>query len=451
MDKEKTVRKRRRWPWILAVVVVALPVALVLLLPTILVSISYPTIRLDLAPYLDGPLAGLASNKTAVVDFSVVRGNEGSFVVRAYGTVLDWPFSARADVTPKLRLLGIDAKGYASFSLDDAPWQIAATFEASSSGDWHMDATMDETALSDRDPILSQILARLSMPAISNLAFNGTISLSAKAERTAAVPVPKWNARCRLENVRISCSANDTPLAIDNLRMSVNAIGIANHTDIHPIHPFIGSVTAAGFVLSNAYAHVQATDMTVSNTTRRTYLVSEAGAKCCGGDVRVYSLYLDPDRLNAGVTLFLDGIDTGLALKHFSGFHGEASGRLYGKLPLRMRRGEHLKLGNTYLYSVPGETGNLKVFDPKPIVDNLAMGGVPQATCDNLSNALTDLDYDVLKISLAPDSDGGLALTLKIAGKATRSGVTVPVSLEVTFHGDLEQLLNTGFRTINMK
>ena len=124
--------------------------------------------------------------------------------------------------------------------------------------------------------------------------------------------------------------------------------------------------------------------------------------------------------------------------------------RLYGKLPLRYRKDTNsFHLSNIYLYSVPGETGRLRMYDSKPILDNLAMGGVPQETCANLSKALTDLAYDVLKVSLHPEPNGGLALSLKIAGKSTHNNVTVPVNLEVTFHGDLEQLLNTGFRTFN--
>ena len=117
---------------------------------------------------------------------------------------------------------------------------------------------------------------------------------------------------------------------------------------------------------------------------------------------------------------------------------------------MRYRKDERrFRLGNIYLYSVPGETGRLRMYDSKPILDNLAMGGVPQDTCDNLSKALADLAYDVLKVSLQPEPDGGLALTLKIAGNSTHGDTTVPVSLEVTFHGELEQILNTGFRTFN--
>ena len=56
MAEEETVRKHRRWPWIVAGALVASVVALVLLTPAIIVSIRYPTLTVDLAPYLkDAP------------------------------------------------------------------------------------------------------------------------------------------------------------------------------------------------------------------------------------------------------------------------------------------------------------------------------------------------------------------------------------------------------------
>ena len=450
MDNEPTVRKRRRWPWILMGIVVATFVALYLFLPAILVSISYPTIRVDLAPYLEGQLAGLASNKTAVVDFSLEHSPEGIYVVHAYGTLLDWPFTARVNVTPRFRFFGVDAEGDASVRLDDTPWHLTASFTASSSGDWHVDANMDEMEIDEQDPLLSQILASIPMHAVSNLAFKGTMRFSATAERTAAVPVPKWDATCRISGMDVSCDVGETPISIANLRLGVGAAGVADHVDLKPLHPRADCITATGFTLSNVFAHVFTTELTASNVTRRVLIVTEAAAHCCGGAVRIYSLHLDPEHLNAGVTLTVDGIDTGEALRHVKNFRGEASGRLYGKIPLHMREGRRLRLRSTYLYSVPGEVGKLKVYDPKPVIDNLAMGGVPQTTCDNLSKALADLSYDVFKISLQPEDGDGLALSFKIAGTSKHGNVTVPVTLEVTFHGDIEQLLNTGlgFRTM---
>ncbi len=436
-------RKRRIWPWILAGVVLLAVVAMATLVPAIAVSINYPTLTFDMSPYLEGTAGELVSNKTAIVDFGFARGAEGGYVMHATGKLLDWPFTARVNVQPSFHFFGVRASGDASFRLDDTPWRVSAVFSASSSGEWKVDAAMDETEVRESDPVIGQLISRLKTSAVSNITFNGAISLDAHAERTKEFPVPRWSASCSVNGLDVSCIAGDRQMTVDGFRLQAGASGIAGHCDIKPLFPRINCVTAAGFTFSNVFASVRATE--------RAFLVTEAGAKFCGGDLKMYSLFLDPERLNAGVTLFVDGINAGMALKHLSGFRGEASGRLYGKLPIHMKGGRELRLRTAYLYSVPGETGNLRVYDPAPILDNLAAGGVPHETCDNLSKALADLTYDVLKISLQPDEDGGLALTLKLAGKSTYNSVTVPISLEVTFHGDLEQLVNTGFKTINRR
>ena len=160
---------------------------------------------------------------------------------------------------------------------------------------------------------------------------------------------------------------------------------------------------------------------------------------------------MDTKKLDAGVTIYMDDIDAGQALAHINGFKGEATGTLNGKLPLRLKNGRELHFGKCYLHSVPGEKGNLKVFDAKPITDNLAMGGVPKETTDNLANALADLDYSALKIGLVPEGEDSMALSMKLEGSASRDGTEVPVSFAVTFHGQLDQLINTGLRVATRK
>ena len=72
-------------------------------------------------------------------------------------------------------------------------------------------------------------------------------------------------------------------------------------------------------------------------------------------------------------------------------------------------------------------------------------GGV---LCSTLARALANLDYTVLRLALRPEENGEergkLALEIKVEGTATEGGVTVPVSLTVTFHDDIERLINTG-------
>ena len=151
-------------------------------------------------------------------------------------------------------------------------------------------------------------------------------------------------------------------------------------------------------------------------------------------------------------TIALDGVDAGDVLMHLKGFNGEASGRLYGKLPITYLKADNrFELKYTYLHSVPGEKGRLKIFDAKPFIDNMALGGMQQEDCDNLSKALTDLSYDVFKLSLYPEEDGRQALSVKLVGKYEHDLVTIPVSLEITFHSNLDSLLKEGLKAIRKK
>ena len=134
-------------------------------------------------------------------------------------------------------------------------------------------------------------------------------------------------------------------------------------------------------------------------------------------------------------------------LSCISAFHGNASGRLHGKLPFFLKDGKMIRFKDSHLFSTPGETGTIRIVDAQPILNNLALAGVPEAERENLSKVLADLDYNVLKVELKRGKDGeDSSLGLKIEGSATRGNTTVPVNLDVTFHGDLDQLINTGMK-----
>lgn len=440
MDRTVRASWLKRLLLVGAVAFVALCVALVLLAPTIIVSIPYPTITFDLSRFLGERISTLVTNRTAVVSLDVQHGQIGSYDIRARGVFLDWQFSAQANIRPEFRFFGVDVSGEAEAWLNDTPWSLRADFAASSSGEWRANVNIPETEVGEHDPVLASMLSRWPMPAISNLVFGGVFSLDAEGARTNGFPVAKWSAIGRLKDLDISCmTSKGLPISVENLRMSFGASGIAKHFDIKPMFPRTDYVMIGGCMLTNAFASIRATETA--------YLVTEAGAGCCGGDLKLYSFFLDPKKLNAGVTLFVDGVDAGDVLRLLNGFKGEASGKLYGKMPIYLKNGETLHLKSAYLHSSPGDTGNLKVFDPKPVMDNLAIGGVPEATRANVAKALADLTYTVLKLSLVPEDGGGMALAVKLEGSATHNGVTVPVSFEVTFHGDIEQLLNTGLKT----
>lgn len=321
-------------------------------------------------------------------------------------------------------------------------WFIVAEFGASCC-EWSASVKMPETSFTQDDDVLRALLEKYPISAVSNLTFSGSIALDAHAERTFHTPVPVWSAKLPIKNLSVDLTMEDKIYSVQGFSVTPAASGLADHIDIATLRPRAKSITASGFELSDFHASVRVTDKAI--------LVTEAAAGFCGGQVNLYSLFLNPKNLNTGFTLFLDDINAGEALAHFNGFSGEASGRLHGKVKLFVREGgKAIRLSDAFLYSTPGETGKLKLADPTSVTDNLALAGLDEATRGNVADALTDLDYSVLRLNLKRGEDRSATLSTTLRGTATRGKLSVPVDLTLNFNGDLEQLINTGLGYSNL-
>ena len=412
--------------------------ALLFFAPTIAASVDYPELRFDVSTNLSENAAALFTNKTVTAKIRVSRGYDAKLAVYIKGRALDWPFSASANIDWEWRLFGLDLAADATVRLDGSPWSAQIKFNASSGGEWRASVEMPQAVVDGSDPVTSSVLSRLDLKGIDGLAYGANVSFKADAFKLSGRPCPEWSASARVKGCDISLSAGETPVKIAGLQFGAGAKGIADHVDISPMFPRATLIEGAGLSLSNVFASVRATEAS--------FLVTEAGAKFCGGDLRLYSFFLNPARLNAGLTLFIDGLDAGETLRRIKGFNGEASGRLHGKLPLYIRNGREVKLGEAYLFSTPGETGSIKLSDPGPLVENLALAGVQEDSRENLARALANLVYTALSIRLTPEDKDSMALSVKLDGSSTHGETTVPVSFNVTFHGNIEQLLNTGIK-----
>lgn len=331
---------------------------------------------------------------------------------------------------------GPGLSGDMHIALVDTPWRLSAKFGCSCS-EWFASAQLPETSFSETDPLAEALLNRFPLPAVSNLVFSGTVSLDAKAARTFRTPVPVWSVKMPLRDVSVRVVSQDKAYSVEGLSVTPGASGIADRLDILPIFPRIKALDANGFRFSDFRASVRASE--------RALMVTEAEAGFCGGKVNLYSLVLNPKNLSTGFTLFLDDVDAGEALSHLKGFRGEASGRLHGKVKLRVKDGgEAVRLSDAFLYSTPGETGKLRMENPEMVADGLALAGLDEAARGNVANALTDLDYSVLRLDLRRMEGRSARLSVRLGGSATRGGKTVPVDLTINFNGELEQLINTG-------
>ena len=324
----------------------------------------------------------------------------------------------------------------------DTPWRMTAEFGASCS-EWSAAVDMPETHFDETDTVLRTLLENYPLTAVSDLTFSGSIALTARAKRTFSMPVPVWSVKLPVKDLSVGLSAADKPYSLDGLSVTPSVSGISDHLDIAPMLLRVKSISAAGFDLTGFHASIRATE--------KSLLVTEASAGFCGGQVNLYSLFLDPKNLNTGFTLFLDDINAGEALTHLNGFSGEASGRLHGKIKLFLREGgKFVRLSDAFLYSTPGEMGKLRLANPEAVTDNLALAGFDDAARRNVANALTDLDYSVLKLNLKRGEGKSATLSTTISGTATRGKVSVPVNLTLNINGELEQIINTGLGYSNL-
>ena len=337
---------------------------------------------------------------------------------------------------------GPEIVGSLRLSLNGTPWLANAEFGAGL-GEWHARVSVPERQFSEHETVIRRLLAQHQPKAISNLVFSGSVSLDASVERTRAIPVPVWSAMVPIRVTQAGMMTKDKPITVEGLSVTLGASGIANHLDISPM-----SVRAAKL----AYDNLSATNFHASvRATERAILINDAETCFCGGKVSMYSLFLDPKRMNVGLTLFLDEIDAGEALSLFKGFQGDASGRLHGKVRVFIKEGgRSIRLSDAFLYSTPGEGGKLKMTDTDGVRDGLALAGLDDSTRGNVASALTDLDYAVLKLNLRRGSGKSATLGVQIEGTATRGDLTVPVNLNVNINGEIEQIINTGLHYSNM-
>lgn len=418
-----------------AVFVLSLPCAVRCVLP----RIDFAEYTIPLSTNLTAKLEALTGDGKITVRPQFGRDSAGMMVINATGRIAGAPYTLSARLSSSYWFLR--GTGRVTFALDSTPWRIDSSF-AYEGKNWNAKADLAKTEFSGLDPLLAPVIARKLPPAVSNLVFSGALSFSAEAARTRELPVVAFSARGRLEGLDASCDIGNRHFALNSFSTGFGADGIANRVTISPMFARAESAEAAGFTLAKPYVSVRKTETA--------FLVTEAGTGICGGEAKLYSLFLDPKKLMAGCTLYLDSIDAGEAISHLAAFKGTASGRLHGRVPLSLRNGNEIRLGRAYLYSNPGEGGELQLQDPETALETLAAGGVNADTLDNLSSALKNLKYDILKLDLER-ADEEMVLKVELHGSATKGKTTVPVDLTLNLRGDLEEIINTGIKASNLK
>ncbi len=172
-------------------------------------------------------------------------------------------------------------------------------------------------------------------------------------------------------------------------------------------------------------------------------LIERGEVDWCGGKLRLYAVRVNLEQPDVDLILYAEQLDAGALLALVKPLQGTATGRLYGRIPLRIR-GDRVVLSEGFLYALPGETGRLQLSDTSFLRDYIARTGLPKEVQRDIIATLADLNYNVLRFDLDSMQAREARLVIKVAGEPAGNKRLPPVDLDIRINGPLEALLNFG-------
>lgn len=343
-------------------------------------------------------------------------------------------FSAALAPAAETSLVATAHAGFAGSS-----WAVDATAAVGTNGAFAADAALPAASLARGDALVAPLLA-WSGATGSVSSLEGTVTGIVHVAKTPDAPVAEWFAAVRATDLDADLAAGDAPVA---LRGGATYVRVDGYGKMRLVRPFgiRWRTLSAGDRLA-----LDAGNFWFRADDTKSLLLTEGSTGFCGGKVRIYALHMNWESLDAGFTLYLDDLDAGKILELLPGVEGSATGTIHGKIPLSVQKGKTVRLRDAYLYSPPGQTGKLRLTKTDAVIENLRAAGVPDATCDDLRTALADLDYTVLRMDLRQNRDGTGRLEVQLEGAATDGKTTIPVSLDLGFNGQIQDLVNVGIR-----
>lgn len=131
----------------------------------------------------------------------------------------------------------------------------------------------------------------------------------------------------------------------------------------------------------------------------------------CDGILRTGSIRLSPESERLIITLYGDRLRLPAMLSQFGLGRAEGEGRISGSLPLVISR-DNVRFRDAFLYSTPGETGQLRLQPSEPVSRTAAASDQMQLALE----ALSDFSFNWVRLTLDTDAEN-LQLSLKVDGK----------------------------------
>ncbi len=151
------------------------------------------------------------------------------------------------------------------------------------------------------------------------------------------------------------------------------------------------------FVFENIHARFQVEH-------GKEFLLEDFIAEWCGGKVFTQSLRFNPNVTETRAVIYCDGLNLADILNQTGIAQAQGGGKLHGRLPLIFGT-DGVNFESGFLYSVPGETKNIRLFGLKKKLDGIPPETSQYAQLDLASEALKDFDYEWIKLDFSSDGD----------------------------------------------
>ncbi|MFZ4394960.1 MAG: intermembrane phospholipid transport protein YdbH family protein [Kiritimatiellia bacterium] len=171
---------------------------------------------------------------------------------------------------------------------------------------------------------------------------------------------------------------------------------------------------------------------------REALLVEQADVGWCKGLLHVYGLTYNPHDPDLDFVVYADQIHLGALMAQTRALHGTGEGRLYGRMPISIKYGK-LHLTDSYLHTMSGETGVMKMENTDLLDAALAAGKVDAGVRERVQKALRNLKLSVFRLQLS-GSGASAVMGVHIEGRPADDPAGQGVDMNVNLHGPLDDL-----------
>lgn len=165
-----------------------------------------------------------------------------------------------------------------------------------------------------------------------------------------------------------------------------------------------------------------------------------------GGTMAAEPFNLALERQELEAVVLVDNLDVEKILALSKDVPAKASGRVDGRLPLRLD--EHgLRLGTGWLQLKKGVYAEMRLSAAGLITSGMSPNNTSYVVMKRVENGLLQLKLGALRLDVRPpDAQRGQTARLHLEGDPVDPSVKAPVILDLNVNGPLEQLLNFGFK-----